>query len=124
MQAVLNFLNLINDNWTLIITIIGVSIAIYEKAKKYFNLSKQEKVNIALSQLDEILLELVARAEKEYKGKTGEIKKAKVIDEIYTKYPILKEYYNKEELKTKIDMMVEDNLKKLKDIIINNDINL
>ena len=91
MEAIKNFLELINDNWTLIITIIGLGLAIYKKIKSYISLSKDEKINIALEQIRKSMLSLVSKAEQEYGKETGKLKRSKVLEEIYIKYPILKE---------------------------------
>ena len=42
-----NFLQIINDNWTTIIVIIGLIVAIVKKAKDYLSKSDEEKIEIA-----------------------------------------------------------------------------
>ena len=116
MSNVLNFikdvLEAANNYWTLVVVIIGLSIALYEKIKKYLQTSKEEKIEMAKTALKENLLKYMADAEIEWSDyeKSGEIKRAQVISKIYEDYPILKEYLNQEELIKYID----DEINKLK----------
>ena len=116
MSNVLNFikdvLEAANNYWTLVVVIIGLSIALYEKIKKYLQTSKEEKIEMAKTALKENLLKYMADAEIEWSSyeKSGEIKRAQVISKIYEDYPILKEYLNQEELIKYID----DEINKLK----------
>lgn len=47
LDGIKNFLNLINDNWTSIIVIIGLCVVIKNKASDYFKKSDDEKIAIA-----------------------------------------------------------------------------
>ena len=47
LYAIQNFLQLVNDNWTVIIVIIALLISIGKKAKEFFSKSDDEKVAIA-----------------------------------------------------------------------------
>ena len=119
MSNVLNFikdvLEAANNYWTLVVVIIGLSIALYEKIKKYLQTSKEEKIEMAKAALKENLLKYMADAEIEWSSyeKSGEIKRAQVISKIYEDYPILKEYINQEELIKYID----DEINKLKETV-------
>lgn len=119
MSNVLNFikdvLEAANNYWTLVVVIIGLSIALYEKIKKYLQTSKEEKIEMAKAALKENLLKYMADAEIEWSSyeKSGEIKRAQVISKIYEDYPILKEYLNQEELIKYID----DEINKLKETV-------
>lgn len=119
MSNVLNFikdvLEAANNYWTLVVVIIGLSIALYEKIKKYLQTSKEEKIEMAKTALKENLLKYMADAEIEWSSyeKSGEIKRAQVISKIYEDYPILKEYINQEELIKYID----DEINKLKETV-------
>ena len=44
LDGIKNFLNLINDNWTSIIVIIGLCVVIKNKASDYFKKSDDEKI--------------------------------------------------------------------------------
>lgn len=123
MSNVLNFikdvLEAANNYWTLVVVIIGLSIALYEKIKKYLQTSKEEKIEMAKTALKENLLKYMADAEIEWSDyeKSGEIKRAQVISKIYEDYPILKEYLNQEELIKYIDSEI-DKLKVTVDKVI------
>ena len=113
MSNVLNFikdvLEAANNYWTLVVVIIALSIALYEKIKKYLQTSKEEKIEMAKTALKENLLKYMADAEIEWSDyeKSGEIKRAQVISKIYEDYPILKEYLNQEELIKYIDSEID-----------------
>ena len=123
MSNVLNFikdvLEAANNYWTLVVVIIGLSIALYEKIKKYLQTSKEEKIEMAKTALKENLLKYMADAEIEWSDyeKSGEITRAQVISKIYEDYPILKEYLNQEELIKYIDSEI-DKLKVTVDKVI------
>ena len=123
MSNVLNFikdvLEAANNYWTLVVVIIGLSIALYEKIKKYLQTSKEEKIEMAKAALKENLLKYMADAEIEWSDyeKSGEIKRAQVISKIYEDYPILKEYLKQEELIKYIDSEI-DKLKVTVDKVI------
>ena len=123
MSNVLNFikdvLEAANNYWTLVVVIIGLSIALYEKIKKYLQTSKEEKIEMAKAALKENLLKYMADAEIEWSDyeKSGEIKRAQVISKIYEDYPILKEYIKQEELIKYIDSEI-DKLKVTVDKVI------
>lgn len=120
MEGIKNFLELINDNWTLIITIIGLILAIYRKIKNYLSKSEEEKKEIALTQIRQSMLELVVKAEKEYGEKTGKLKRSKVFEEIYSKYPELKSIVSQEDLEKEIDDIIKENLDQMKKMLENN----
>ena len=120
MEGIKNFLELINNNWTLIITIIGLILAIYRKIKDYLSKSEEEKKEIALTQIRQSMLELVVKAEKEYGEKTGKLKRSKVFKEIYSKYPELKAIVSQEDLEKEIDKIIDENLDTLKKMLENN----
>lgn len=107
-----NFLELINQNWTLITVIIGLIILIFNKAKNYLSLSDQEKINLALEQIRITALKMVTDAEKEYEDwvGAGSVKRSEVINEIFKKYPILVKVTDQETLIKKIDEIIDEAL--------------
>lgn len=121
MEGIIKFLKLIEENWTLIITLIGLILGIYTKVKKYIKLSREEKINIALEQVKSSMLSLVVEAEKEYKSDTGKLKRSKVLNEIYTKYPELKDVIKQEELEKELDDLIKESLEKMKEMLENNE---
>lgn len=118
LHGIQNFLQFINDNWTTIIVIIGLIIAIVQKAKDYFAKSNEEKIAIAKKQIKETMLRLVTDAECQYSEwiSAGQIKRAQVIEEIFTMYPILTKVTNQEELINWIDDVIDMALDTMREI--------
>ena len=112
----------INDNWTSIIVIISLIIAIVQKAKSYFTKSKQEKVNAAKAQITQIIMKLITDAEIDYGTweKAGSIKRAQVIQKIFTEYPVLSKVADQQEIVDFIDKTINDALKELRKIVAEN----
>lgn len=122
LDGVKNFLQFINDNWTSIIIIISLIIAIVQKAKSYLSKSNDEKIAAAKSQIKEVILKLISDAEVDYEdwNKAGSIKRAQVIQKIFTDYPVLSKVVNQEELIEWIDTMIDESLKELRKIVAQN----
>lgn len=122
LNGIANFLTFLNDNWTLIIVIIGLGIAVFQKIKSYLNTTKEEKIAIAKAQIQETVLELVTEAELEYEEwvSAGSIKRSQVIAEIYAEYPILSKIVDQESLITWIDEAIDNALDTLRSIIATN----
>lgn len=117
-----NFLNFINEHWTMIASIITVCVVIANKIKAYIGLSQDKKIEIAKSQISEIMLMLVTKAEVSYIewSKSGEIKRSEVIDQVFAMYPILSKVSNQEEVITWIDEAIDDALKTMRKIFEEN----
>lgn len=117
-----NLLSFINDNWTLIIVIFGLCLAIYKKIASYLALSTDEKIEIAKYQIHESMLKLITNAEEDYDSwiKAGEIKRSQVIKEIFKEYPVLSRVTNQDDLIEWIDNEIKDALKVLRNIIQEN----
>lgn len=122
LDGIKNFLQFINDNWTSIIIIISLIIAIVQKIKSYLSKSNDEKISSAKAQIKEIILKLISDAEVDYEdwNKAGSIKRAQVIQEIFTEYPILAKVANQEQLIKWIDTMIDESLKELRKIVAQN----
>lgn len=122
LDGVKNFLQFINDNWTSIIIIISLIIAIVQKTKSYLSKSNDEKIASAKSQIKEVILKLISDAEVDYEdwNKAGSIKRAQVIQKIFTDYPVLSKVTNQEELIKWIDTMIDESLKELRKIVAQN----
>lgn len=122
LTGVKNFLELINENWTLVTVIIGLGILVFKKIKSYLSLSEQEKINLALEQVRVTVLEMVAKAEiawSEYK-KAGSIKRSEVIKRIFDEYPILSKFTDQEQLLKMLDDMIDESLVTLREVIEKN----
>ena len=122
LTGIQNFLQIINDNWTTIIVIIGLVIAIIKKAKDYFSKSDEEKIEIAKKQIQETILKMISDAEVDYEewNKAGSIKRSQVINEIFEKYPVLSKITDQEHIIKWIDETIDDSLKTLREIVSNN----
>lgn len=117
MNGIVNFLTFIKENWTTIITIAGLLLWIGLKIKDYIKLSKEQKIEMALSNAKKICLSLVTKAEDLFGSNTGKIKKSYVVDELLNKYPILQEVTTKEDLEKELDRIIEDSLSQMKQIL-------
>ena len=122
LNGIQNFLKFINDNWTSIIVIISLIIAIVQKVKSYFTKSKQEKVDAAKAQITQIIMKLITDAEIDYSTweKAGSIKRAQVIQKIFTEYPVLSKVADQQEIVDFIDKTINDALKELRKIVAEN----
>lgn len=123
LNGIQNFLQLINDNWTSILVIIGLLLALWKKIESYLKLSTDKKIEIAKKQISENILKLITQAEKDYAewDKAGSIKRSEVISEIYKEYPILAKVVNQDELIEWIDEQIDNALPTLRDIIKQNE---
>lgn len=123
LNGIKNFLSLINDNWTTILVIVGLDLALWKKIESYSKLSTDNKIEIAKKQISENILKLITQAEKDYAEweKAGSIKRSEVISEIYKEYPILAKVVNQEELVKWIDEQIDNALPTLREIIKQNE---
>lgn len=123
LNGIKNFLSLINDNWTTILVVVGLALALCKKIESYSKLSTDKKIEIAKKQISENILKLITQAEKDYAEweKAGSIKRSEVISEIYKEYPILAKVVNQEELVKWIDEQIDNALPTLRDIIKQNE---
>lgn len=122
LNGIYNFLNFLNEHWTMICAIIVLVIAISKKAMSFFNKSQDEQVAIAKAQIREIMLILVTRAEVSYAEwiKAGEIKRSEVIDEVFAMFPILSKVTNQAEIIAFIDDAIDEALKTMRKIFEEN----
>lgn len=122
MKSLVNFLQWLNDNWSAIIVVIGLIVALVMKIKSYLKLSNQEKIEIAYHAIKQRILTYVSDAEKEYEKykKAGSIKRAEVIDKIYKEYPILNKVADQTAVTTKLDELIDDALVDLRAVIEKN----
>ena len=122
LDGLLNFLQFVNNNWTVIIVIISLIIAIYEKIKIYISKSNEEKIAIAKAQIQEAILKMISDAETDYESwvKAGSIKRSQVIQQIFEDYPILSKITNQESIIKWIDETIDEALKTLREIVAKN----
>ena len=121
LNGIKNFLQMINDNWTTILVIAGLVVAIVKKINDWAAKSEEEKIAIAKEQISNTILKMITDAENNTEWvKAGQIKRAEVIDVIYTKYPILSKVANQDELITFIDDAIDNALKTLREVVEKN----
>lgn len=122
LKGIQNFLQFINDNWTTIVVIISLIIAIGKKTYDYFSKSDEERIEVAKKQISEICLKLISDAEVNYESwnKAGSIKRAQVIQKIFADYPILAKVTDQEKLVEWIDETIDTSLKELRKIVADN----
>jgi len=121
LNGIKNFLQIINDNWTLITVIIGLAIGAFQKIKVYVQKTDAEKIAIAKKQIRETMLKMVSDAEVDYDewNKSGKIKRSQVIKKIYEMYPILAKAVDQDELTAWIDAEIDASLGTLNTLIEN-----
>lgn len=122
LDGIKNFLQFVNDNWTTIIIIISLGIALYQKIKSYVSKSNTEKIEIAKKQIQEVILKLISDAEYDYEEfvKAGSIKRAQVIQKIFEDYPVLAKVTDQTALVEWIDETIDNALKTLREIVAMN----
>lgn len=122
LDGIKNFLQFVNDNWTTIIIIISLCIALYRKIKNYVSKSNDEKIAVAKQQVQEVILKLISDAEVDYNEwvKAGSIKRAQVIKKIFEDYPVLAKVTDQTALVEWIDETIDNALKTLREIVAMN----
>lgn len=123
LNGLYNFLSYIETNWGMIVAIVAVIISIYKKAKSFFSKSHEEQLAIAKAQIKEVMLRLVTEAECDYYEwiQSGAVKRAQVIDEVFTMYPILSKVTNQKEIIAFIDETIDEALKTMRKIFEENE---
>ena len=116
-----NVLMFINDHWTQLTIILGLGTLLWKKVRAFLAKSDEEKIQIALKQAREIILDKVTAAEIDYSDwkKSGAIKRAQVLDAIFKQYPILSKVTSQEEIIKKLDEYIDEALETLREIIAN-----
>lgn len=115
-----NVLMFLNEHWTQITIILGLGTLLWKKGKAFLAKSDEEKIQIALKQAKEIILNKVTAAEIDYAEwkKSGAVKRAQVLDEIFKQYPILSKVTSQEEIIKKLDSYIDEALVTLREIIM------
>lgn len=122
LNGVKNFLQLVNDNWTLIIVVCGLGVSVYKKAKSYIKLTNQQKIDLAWEKISKTMLSMVSDAESNWDDwkEAGSIKRAEVINRIFKEYPVLDKITTRDEVINRIDEMIDEALKEMRKIFQNN----
>lgn len=116
------FLQFINDQWTTIMVLVGLMLAVGKKVKDYISKSNDEKIGIAKAQIQETILKMVTEAEVNYEewNKAGSIKRSQVITQIYEEYPVLSKITDQKSLIEWVDTTIDESLKTLREIVAGN----
>lgn len=116
------FLQFINDQWTTIMVLVGLMLAVGKKVKDYISKSNDEKIGIAKAQIQETILKMVTEAEVDYEewNKAGSIKRSQVITQIYEEYPVLSKITDQKSLIEWVDTTIDESLKTLREIVAGN----
>lgn len=124
LTSINNVLMFLNNHWTEITIGVGLVIVLIKKAKAFMKQSDEEKIQNALKQAKEIILKSVTKAEIDYGEwkKSGAIKRAQVLAEIFEKYPILSKVTDQETLIELLDSYIDEALETLRNIIATNGI--
>jgi hypothetical protein len=112
----------LKDNWlTLVIDLILIA-EIIKQVYVFMNKSKEQKIEIIKAKINEIMLNYVKQAEDDYSDvvKAGALKRAQVIQQLYTDYPELSTVINQEEVINYLDESIDNALKTLREIIKEN----
>jgi hypothetical protein len=106
LDTILNILTFIKENWATITCIIGLIIALTVKIKNYIKLSKEEKINLSLTSLKAVALNLV----KEFADNYDEnmVKRSAFFKYVVENYPVLAD--NLEDLIDSIDDIIDNAL--------------
>lgn len=122
MDGIKNLLQILNDNWTTILVCAGLIVGLVQRTIKYFSKTNEERVEIAKAQIEQSILKMITDAESNYEdwNKAGEIKRSQVIGKIFAQYPILSKVTNQAEIIDWIDREIDNSLKTLENLIIQN----
>ena len=122
MDGITSFLTFVNDNWTVIVVVLGLALGLARKIREYVQKTDEEKIEIAKVYIKECILKMITDAELDYEEwkSAGSIKRSQVIQEIYDRYPVLDKVADQKALIAWIDREIDNALKVLREVIKNN----
>jgi len=122
LNGIKNFLQFVNDNWTMIAAIVLLTLALAKKIMNFMGKSNEEKIAIVKKQIRESMLKFVTEAEIDYQEwmSAGKIKRSQVINLIYEKYPVLSTVADQDELIAWLDAMIDESLAMMREIFEQN----
>lgn len=122
LNGIKNFLAFVNDNWTTIIVIVSLAVALIRKIQSYVAQSDDKKIKIAKDQIKESMLKMVSDAEIDYQmwNQAGSVKRSQVIQKIFADYPVLSKIVDQDALIEWIDDQIDASLGELRKIIADN----
>lgn len=121
-QGLQNFAQFICNNWLVIIIVVALIIVIAKAVYEFSKKSTEEKIAIVKQQVSQIVLKLVTEAELQYENwvKAGAVKRAQVIDAIFTQYPILSVITDQDSVIAWLDELIDNALETLNGILAKN----
>lgn len=122
LNGIKNILKFVCDNWVAILIIAGLAVVVYRKVKAFIAQDRDQQIAVAKAQIKEFILKLVSDAEEDYEAwnKAGAVKRAQVIQQIFTSYPILSKIVKQDELIKWIDAQIDAALDELRKIVAEN----
>lgn len=117
MDSIRRTVSFIIDNWSAIATVICIIIAVSLRIKSFMRLSKEDREKAAWDAVKKIMLALVSSAEKEWGSKTGAIKRAEIIQQIYKAFPVIKEQADQQAVERRLDELIDKSLCEMRDIL-------
>ena len=122
MKSIINVLEWLNENWSALVIIAGLCIALYKKIAAWAGQSTDDKVRAAKLMLRKTILSYVTDAEKDWVAykKSGKLKESDVFKNIYKDYPILAKFKNQDEMIMFITSMIDDALEDMESTLNDN----
>lgn len=120
MNGILNFLNMLNDNWTLILAAAAALFGIAAKTHKWVRMGEEEKRKAAIEAVRKSMLAMVTEAEQKYGSGTGTVKRSDVLKEIFEQYPVLAQAIHIDGTTELLDSMIDTALKDLRKLLEDN----
>ena len=121
--GVQNFLRFLGEHWVAIVIDVCIAVFFVKRVIAFLRTTKEEKIDIAKTQIRSIVLKLVADAEEDYAewNKSGSIKRAQVIQQIFDSYPVLERVVNQQEIIHWIDGVINDALNEMRQSVAENE---
>lgn len=121
--GVQNFLRFLSEHWVAIVIDVCIAVFFVKRVIAFLRTTKEEKIDIAKTQIRSIVLKLVADAEEDYAewNKSGSIKRAQVIQQIFDSYPVLERVVNQQEIIHWIDGVINDALNEMRQSVAENE---
>lgn len=115
MQSIINLLNWLNQNWASIVTIIvlvlGLTAKVISFIKAWQAKTEEQKEEALKKAINAVILSLVSDAEVNWNEQgMGVIKRAEVIQKLYTQFPELSTIIDQDSLTAYIDEKIKEAL--------------
>ena len=113
----------IANYWSFFILIICLFVIVTQTIEKFKNMSEEERIEALMKLIKELIIKLMADAEISWSeiSKSGKIKRAEVISEVYKQYPILSTFKDQEAIIAEIDKMIDEAIEEVEGFVYGND---